>query len=487
MSRYVGLLTLLALLALAPSADASTRIVGGHATNDGDFPWQVALVDTAAPNANDGFVCGGTLIAPKLVLTASHCTAGAKPTSIEVIAGRRELSDTSSGSVTAVGGVSTNPDSDLMGQFPRNDLSILVLEDAVPGGTPLPIAAVEGGADDALYAPGESLTVAGWGMLHDPNQVGVYSPDGLQSTTVVRQSDSSCDEVYGTAFAASDMICAGDGIPSPCYGDSGGGLVAPTTATPDPAIAADWKLVGVVSWGQGCGTPGFPGVYVRVTAPDLHAYATQANPPVAPVVVTRPTVTGVPILGATLTCTPATFSGSVTGFEVSWVRVFMFEFDTGDPFTFPIEGATGANYTLSAIDVGSTVACQTVATGLGGTTTSLSALVGPVTNPNAVAPPNPLADAQAALGAANAALAKAQAEADRLATLVKAGNDKYAKAAAKLAKARTDLAAAKKQVAKLKKAAKKKAAKKAKKAAKKARQAKKIRKSARRAGARQRA
>jgi trypsin len=487
MSRYLGLLTLLALVAFAPAAaDAAPRIVGGHTSSDGDFPWQVALVDTAAPNPNDGFVCGGTLIAPKLVLTASHCTAGAKPSNIEVIANRRELSDTASGSVNAVEGISTDPDSDLTGQSPRNDLSILVLEDAVPGGTPLPIAGAEGGADDALYAPGESLTIAGWGMLHDPDQVGVYSPDGLQSATVVRESDGACSDVYGTTFHAGDMICAGDGTPSPCYGDSGGGLIAPTTATPDPASAADWKLVGVVSWGQGCGTPGFPGVYVRVTAPDLHAYATQANPPVAPVVVARPTITGVPILGATLTCNPATFSGSVTATDVAWVRVFAFVEE--DPFTFPIDGATASNYVLGAGDVGTTVACQTTATGLGGTTSSVSLPLGPVIDPNAAPPSNPLADAQAALAAANTALANAQAESARLATQVKADAAKYAQAAAKLAKARKDLAAAKKQLAKLKKAAaKKKAAKKAKKAAKKARKAKQIRKSARRAGARRRA
>jgi trypsin len=477
MYRHLGFLTLFALLVFAPAAGASTRIVGGHASSDGDFPWQVALVDTAAPNASTGFVCGGTLIAPTLVLTASHCTAGAKPSNIEVVANRRVLSDTASGSVTAVEGISTNPAADPSAEFPRNDISILVLEEAVPNATPLPIASVEGGADDALYAPGESLTVAGWGMLHDPDEVGVYDPDGLRSTTVVRQSDASCSDVYGTAFHSSDMICAGNGTPSPCYGDSGGGLIAPTKASPDPASAADWKLVGVVSWGQGCGTPGFPGVYVRITASALHAIATQADPPVAPDVVTAPTVTGAAKLGATPTCMPATFSGSVTSTQTSWVRTFSFGVEEG--FYFPIDGSAGTTYTLTSLDLGMFVACETTATGPGGKTVSDSAPVGPVTDPNAVTPPNPLADAQAALAAANAALVKAQAEAARLTTLAKADADKYAKAAAKLAKARADLKQAKAQVAKLKKAARKKAAKKAKKAARKARKATKIKKSAR--------
>lgn len=477
MPRHLSLLIALALLAFAPAAGASTRIVGGHSTSDGDFPWQVALVTAGAPTAAAGFVCGGTLVAPTLVLTASHCTAGESASDLQVIANRRNLSDDASGSVVAVAGISTDPDSDLTGSYPRNDLSLLVLDTPVPSATPLPIAGAEGSADDALYAPGTTLTVAGWGMLHDPDQVATYVPDSLQSATVTRTSDGDCTDVYGTAFHAADMICAGDGTPSPCYGDSGGGLVAPTTASPDRTDPADWKLVGVVSWGQGCGTAGFPGVYARVTAPAMHAYATQPDPPVAPAIVTLPTVTGLTQIGQTLTCTPATFSGSVTATQNAWVHVFDFG---GQIVIMPIDGATATTYVPTAVDVGNEIACETTASGLGGKTVADSTAVGPVTDPNAPPPGNPLADAQAALASANAALAKAQADNARLVAQGKADADKYAKAAAKLKQARADLRKAKQQVAKLKKAGKKKSAKKsAKKAAKRAKRVTKIKTSAR--------
>jgi trypsin len=39
-----------------------------------------------------------------------------------------------------------------------------------------------------------------------------------------------------------------------CNSDSGG-----------PLIVGD-KLAGIISWGKGCGRPGYPGVYTRVAS-----------------------------------------------------------------------------------------------------------------------------------------------------------------------------------------------------------------------------
>ncbi len=51
------------------------------------------------------------------------------------------------------------------------------------------------------------------------------------------------------------MMCAGSVDADSCKGDSGGAL-----------FDVDHNLlVGVVSWGQGCAVPGYPGVFSRIS------------------------------------------------------------------------------------------------------------------------------------------------------------------------------------------------------------------------------
>ena len=64
-----------ALAALALPAPAFA-VVGGAAVHSGAYPFVVAVGNT------DGTYCGGTLIAPNVVLTAAHCITG-RPTTLQ--------------------------------------------------------------------------------------------------------------------------------------------------------------------------------------------------------------------------------------------------------------------------------------------------------------------------------------------------------------------------------------------------------------------
>ncbi len=80
------------------------------------------------------------------------------------------------------------------------------------------------------------------------------------------------------------MVCAGvptTGGKDTCQGDSGGPLVV-------PAGDGTFRLIGDTSFGEGCGLPGFPGVYGRVADSTMRPAALAAiavadgNPAPAP-------------------------------------------------------------------------------------------------------------------------------------------------------------------------------------------------------------
>ncbi|MFI6122240.1 S1 family peptidase [Streptomyces sp. NPDC051064] len=248
-----------ALIPLGPPAPAAADsiIVGGRPVAVADSPWVVALSSRDRfGGTRAGQFCGGVAVAPTKVLTAAHClredvlgAAVPEIRDLRVIAGRDELSGPG-GQEIPVRSTWVNP-----GYDPHTnaaDLAVLTLARTLPKGSVIPMA----GAGNAAYEPGTEATVYGWG---DTTGYGAYA-SGLRAATVRVLADGDCARAYpgGTqgAYDASSMLCAGDtaGGRDACQGDSGGPLVA------------RGRLIGLVSWGSGCGSPGSPGVYTRVSA-----------------------------------------------------------------------------------------------------------------------------------------------------------------------------------------------------------------------------
>jgi secreted trypsin-like serine protease len=224
----------LTLVGITPAAaSASTDVVGGTRAAQGEFPFMVRL----------SMGCGGALYSSRLVLTAAHCVGRTGTnTSITATLGVVDLQSSSriqvrSNYVYRAPGYNGN----------GRDWALIRLSSAVTTLATLPIAT------NATYNTG-TFTVAGWGAAREGGGQQRY----LLKAQVPFVSDATCDNSYPDLIP-NEEICAGfaAGGVDTCQGDSGG-----------PMFRRDannaWIQVGIVSWGNGCARPNFPGVYTQV-------------------------------------------------------------------------------------------------------------------------------------------------------------------------------------------------------------------------------
>ncbi|GAA1597765.1 serine protease [Kribbella hippodromi] len=230
---------------LAVTAGAKPYVVGGTLASVSEAPWAIALNNTQSASSS-GRYCGAALIAPNKILTAAHCMDEAVST-YYAVQGRADLADDSTGQAAKISKVWVHPKYNTKDN--RYDFAVLTLAKPFVGVPVLPLE-TRTRADRAGVVP----TVYGWGDTQ-----GTGPDETLQKAAVPDLGDSICTANQGyvaNGYAAATNICAGyvDGGIDACQGDSGGPLVL------------NGRLLGVVSWGQGCAQPGKPGVYAEVAA-----------------------------------------------------------------------------------------------------------------------------------------------------------------------------------------------------------------------------
>jgi trypsin len=216
------------------------RIVGGTETTIEDNPWQVSLEAFGLHN------CGGSIISPDTIVTAAHCIDGLISLFYEVVSGTADL--LSNGTHSTVKQAIVHEGYDGLG----NDVALIILNEPLTLSDTtqaVPLA-------DAEPAAGDTVTVTGWGILNEDDLI---SPNQLYTVDVAIVDREECTADYADVEGGDvddTMICAGvpEGGKDSCSGDSGGPLTK------------DGQLVGIVSWGLGCGEVGYPGVYTNVAS-----------------------------------------------------------------------------------------------------------------------------------------------------------------------------------------------------------------------------
>lgn len=220
------------------------RIVGGTASGINRYPWVARIV-------YDGrFHCGASLLSESYVLTAAHCVRRLKRSKIRIILGDHDQSTTTDvpAKMRAVSAIirHRNFDTDTY----NHDIALLKLRKPVEFTKNIRPICLPSGHDPA----GKLGVVVGWGRTSE----GGTLPNIVQEVDVPILSLSQCRAMkYRASRITSYMLCAGKGAMDSCQGDSGGPLLVHNEDK--------YEVVGIVSWGVGCGRPGYPGVYTRVS------------------------------------------------------------------------------------------------------------------------------------------------------------------------------------------------------------------------------
>ena len=277
-------------------------VYGGKPATRGRFPYMVSLHRNARDDGHKQF-CAGTLIGPAHVLSAAHCADGLNFTTaapgevgsggnpVRVAVGKyARLWDGPLGldgeeeehvEVIRIRAILLHPShSDrfrYVGDHLPHDVVLLRLEE--PSSHPYVTPDLDGGGLDRAEGRDGALTVLGWGKQSPARK---DYPNGLLGADLTHVPNRKCQRAQGgvqgrqksySNLIGDDMMCASstNGRDS-CGGDSGGPLLVRSDSRAaagggrwrwDP-WAADVQ-VGVVSWGYGCATGTFPGVYARVS------------------------------------------------------------------------------------------------------------------------------------------------------------------------------------------------------------------------------
>ncbi|CAG7829905.1 unnamed protein product [Allacma fusca] len=225
---------------------ANWKVIGGELAKEGQFPYQVAIFENLIGKLY--YLCSGTILSSKYVLTSTSCIIGQWPTITIVRTGVIDLEKNSTrGQDYRSWTLITHPNFEH--QNHTNDIGIIELEGELELNEHVQPIKLPPGMEEVVE--NTTCRIAGWGGLNDPN------PDNeLRFVDLPVVSDRSCGNSYArenqTILPA--MLCAGTSGRDLCWGDNGG-----------PLTCADGIVHGIATRGSKCNLSGFPAIFAQVS------------------------------------------------------------------------------------------------------------------------------------------------------------------------------------------------------------------------------
>ncbi|CAF0916150.1 unnamed protein product [Brachionus calyciflorus] len=195
-----------------PDLKPQTKIVNGKDANSNAWPWMVAMF------FENSFQCGGSIIAPDLILTAAHCVEDDLDVSkYKFIYGTNYINQSQTESNTAfVSKIYMHPD--YFGSIIYNDIALIKLKNKLQFSSKVkPICLPQNGKLDEIE--NKQVVVTGWGKRNGSLPI---SNNLLQALMAIQndKSENACN------FRRYNNYCAlgVSGDSNICQGDSGGPL-----------------------------------------------------------------------------------------------------------------------------------------------------------------------------------------------------------------------------------------------------------------------
>ncbi|XP_029795849.1 tissue-type plasminogen activator isoform X3 [Suricata suricatta] len=241
------------------------RIKGGLYADITSHPWQAAIFVKNRRSPGERFLCGGILISSCWVLSAAHCFQERYPPHhLKVVLGRTyRVVPGEEEQKFEVEKYITHKEFD--DDTYNNDIALLKLQsDSLQ-------CARESDSVRTVCLPDADLQLPDWtecelsGYGKHEASSPFYS-ERLKEAHVRLYPASRCTSQHlFNRTVTNNMLCAGDtrsggdqaNLHDACQGDSGGPLVCMKDN--------HMTLVGIISWGLGCGQKDVPGVYTKVT------------------------------------------------------------------------------------------------------------------------------------------------------------------------------------------------------------------------------